>query len=72
MKIKIKLFVDNSVRELLDVQRQVKGRSKTSYDEDGIIIEAEDVTAARAAVNANLLLLKTVEKVNEKWKYLKK
>jgi tRNA threonylcarbamoyladenosine modification (KEOPS) complex Pcc1 subunit len=72
MKIKIKLFVDKKVRELLDVQRTVKGRSKISYEEDGIIIEADDVTAARAAVNANLLLLKTVEKVNEKWKYLKK
>ena len=72
MKIKIKLFVDKSVRELLDVQRKSKGRSSISYDEDGIIIEADDVTAARAAINANLLLLKTVEKVNEKWKYLKK
>ena len=72
MKIKIKLFVDKSVRELLDVQRKSKGRSSIRYDEDGIIIEADDVTAARAAINANLLLLKTVEKVNKKWKYLKK
>ena len=72
MKIKIKLFVNDEIQKIINVQRQVKGRSRTSYESDGIIIEADDVTAARAAINANLLLLKTIEKVNEKWKYLKK
>lgn len=75
----MELFVEGDAKDLRGIlcgQDSVRGRSRVEYvdEADGlrVVVESGDVNAARAAVNSHLLLLKTVEKVDEKWKYLRK
>lgn len=77
MKLKAELIVEGDEKELREVlsgQELSRGRASVSYKSNPfrVVIEASDVNAMRAALNSQLLLLKTIDKVNESWKYLKK
>ncbi len=78
MRVKAVISVEGDPDELFRVlssNRKGKGRSSVSYSKDDgfrILIEAPDVNAMRAAVNAHLLLIKTMEKVDVEWKSLRK